>query len=62
MVRVCLELLSEIDFPDMLVFENLLRCTRSDQTAITEYIGSPANSEGFSHIMVGNQDADVSSA
>jgi hypothetical protein len=57
-----LELLSEIHFSNMLIFENFFRRAFRNQAAITQYIGVPADTERFAHIMVSNQDANATFA
>ena len=56
------ELLSEIHFSDVLIFENVLGRPGCDQAAVTQYIGMTTNTECFSHIVVGYQNTDVALA
>jgi hypothetical protein len=46
------ELLSEIHFANVLILQNFVRRACGNKAAITEYIGSTANSEGFPNIVV----------
>ncbi len=56
------ELLSEIHFSDVLIFQNIFGRSGGDQAAIAQYIGTAANTECFPHIVIGNQYANISFA
>ena len=43
----------------MLIFQNLLRRTRRDQAAVTQYIGAAADTEGLADVVVRDEDADA---
>ena len=47
---------------NMVILEYFFWRARSDEAAITQYIGSAANSESFADIMVSDQHADVALA
>ena len=54
-----LELLSEIHFSNVLIFQNILRRACRDQNSVTQYISVTADAERFSDIMVSDQDPDI---
>ena len=53
-----LELLSEIHFSNVLIFQNGLRRSGRNQAAVAENIRVPADSQGLPNIMVGDQHPD----
>ena len=53
------EISAQIDVADLLVIENLLGVPTGDDVAIANDVGDIANIQGFTHVVVGDQDADV---
>ena len=51
--------MAQVHLTNLRIGKNLIRRTGGQYTTLTYDIGSPANTQGFSDIMVGNQYADA---
>jgi hypothetical protein len=54
-----LELLSQVYIPNLLIAQDLGRRPGGDYLAFTYYIGAAANTQGFPHVVIGDQYADA---
>src|SRR3954447_5322496 len=53
------EVLPEINFPDVLIINNLARCARREDAALVDDVRTVADAERLAHIVVGDQHADA---
>src|SRR5690606_41136614 len=53
------ELVAQVHVPHFLVGENLLRRSRRDDLAFTDYVGAFTDTKGLTDVVVGDQHADA---